>query len=388
MPKLKQNGLTTARVKSMVKPGVYADGGGLYIKVLDSGARRWLFRARLNGQPIARGLGGFPAVSLADARERAREFRKLVKAGTDPAVAKREKAKQVKGIPTVREVALQVWELRRGGWSQQHVGEWWRSMETHVLSQIGGIPISRVASADVLAVLEPIWNTKRETASRMKQRLEVVMDYAVAHGHRADNPVSAVKRALPTKRPPKSHFEALAYVDIPEAVAAIREFGNRVTTLALKFVVLTAARSGEVRGMVWDEVDLDAATWEIPAPRMKSRRAHRVPLSGQAVTVLTEAGELTGRSGLVFPSARTGRRALTPQALSRVLARAGINATVHGMRSSFRDWAAEQSGASWAVCETALAHSVGNGVEQAYMRSDLFDKRRELMQAWANYVAG
>ena len=388
MPKMKQSGLTTAQVKSMVKPGVYADGGGLYLKVLDTGARRWVYRGRLNGQPVARGLGGFPGVSLADAREKARGYRQMVRDGIDPAAAKRDRAKVAKGIPTVKDVALAVWELRRSEWTQQHTREWWQSLETHAFPQIGGMAVNEVSAADVLAVLEPMWNTKRETATRVRQRIEAVMDYAVASGHRADNPVSATRRALPTKRPAKAHFEALPYAELPEALNTIRTTGNRITSLAVEFGVLTAARSGEVRGATWGEIDLDAAVWEIPGPRMKARRSHRVPLSGPAVAVLEEAGELTGRSGLVFPSARSGKSPLTPQALSRVLARGEIGGTIHGMRSSFRDWAAEQSGAPWAVCEAALAHTLGSSTEQAYMRSDMFDQRRALMQAWGNYIVG
>ena len=387
MPKVKQNGLTTARVKSVVKPGVYSDGGGLYLKVLDGGARRWVFRGRLNGQAVARGLGGFPGVSLADAREKAREYRQTMRDGVDPAEAKRDRAKVAKGIPTVKDVAASVWELRRSEWTQQHTREWWQSLETHAFPQIGGMAVNEVSAADVLAVLEPIWNSRRETATRVRQRIEAVMDYAVASGHRADNPVSATRRALPAKRPAKAHFEALPYAELPEALNIIRTTGNRITSLAVEFVVLTAARSGEVRGATWSEIDLDAAVWEIPGPRMKARRPHRVPLSAQAIAVLEEAGELTGRSGLVFPSARSGKSPLTPQALSRVLARGEIRGTVHGMRAAFRNWAAEQSGAPWAVCESALAHSIGSSTEQAYMRSDLFDKRQELMQAWAEYIA-
>ena len=389
MPRLRQNGLTTAQVKSMVKPGVYADGGGLYIKVLDTGARRWVYRGRLNGKAIGRGLGGFPAVGLADAREKAREYRQMVREGVDPAAAKRDRARSAKGIPTVRSVALAVWELRRPEWTQQHTREWWQSLETHAFPQIGGMAVSEVTAADVLAVLTPIWNTKRETASRIKQRLEAVVDYAVASGHRLDNPVAAVKRALPSKRPAKAHFEALPYRQLPEALSIIRTTGNRITSLAIEFAILTAARSGEVRGATWGEIDLDAAVWEIPAERMKARKVHRIPLSAQAVTVLVEAGELTGHSGLVvFPSSRNGGAPLSQQALGRVLARAGITATLHGFRSSFRDWAAEQSGAPWAVCEAALAHSVGSSVETAYHRSDHLESRRALMEAWANYVAG
>ena len=387
MPRVKQNGLTTAWVKSMVKPGVYADGGGLYLKVLGSGARRWMYRGRLNGQPVARGLGGFPAVGLADAREKAREYRQMVRDGVDPAAAKRDRAKVVKGIPTVKDVALAVWKLRRNEWTQQHTREWWQSLETHAFPRIGGMAVNELTAADVLAVLEPIWNSRRETATRIKQRLEAIMDYGVAAGHCPTNPVAAVKRALPSKRPAQAHFEALPYSELPEALNTIRTTGNRVTSLAVEFTILTAARSGETRGATWDEIDLDAAVWEIPAERMKARRPHRVPLSAQAIAVLEEAGELTGRSGLVFPSARSGKSPLTPQALSRVLARGEIRGTVHGMRAAFRNWAAEQSGAPWAVCESALAHSIGSSTEQAYMRSDLFDKRQELMQAWAEYIA-
>ncbi len=274
------------------------------------------------------------------------------------------------------------------GWGSRHSYEWWRSLETHAFPRIGAMPVSEVTSADVLAVLEPIWGSKRETAGRVKQRLEATMDYAIAARHRSDNPVLALKRALPSKRPPQEHFKALPYGELPEALTAIRKTRGRVVVLAVEFLVLTATRSGEVRGMVWDEVDLNSRTWEIPAIKMKARRPHRVPLSDQAIAVLVEAGELTGRSGLVFPSKHDSAGPMTPQVVARVLERANIQATIHGMRSAFRDWAAEQSGASWAVCETALAHSVGSSTEQAYMRSDLFEQRRVLMEQWGAFCAG
>ena len=206
------------------------------------------------------------------------------------------------------------------------------------IPQIGGMAVNELTAADVLAVLEPIWNSRRETATRIKQRLEAIMDYGVAAGHCPTNPVAAVKRALPSKRPAQAHFEALPYSELPEALNTIRTTGNRITSLAVEFTILTGARSGETRGATWDEIDLDAAVWEIPAERMKARRPHRVPLSAQAIAVLEEAGELTGRAGLVFPSARSGKSPLTPQALSRVLARGEIGGTIHGMRSTFRDW--------------------------------------------------
>ena len=387
MPKMKQTGLTTAQCKGVVKAGLYADGAGLYLKV-DGSSRRWVFRGRLNGKPIARGLGSFPAVGLGDAREKARECRRAVKDGVDPAAAKRDRARAAKATPTVQDVAASVWELRRPGWTNsKHAHEWWTSLETHAFPRIGGMAVNEVTGADVLAVLQPIWNSRRETASRVKQRLEVVMDYAVAMQYRLDNPVAAVKRALPSKRPAKAHYEALPYAELPAAVTAVRATGSRVTSLAVEFVVLTAARSGEVRGMTWDEVNLDDAIWEIPSSRMKARRGHRAPLSAQALAVLQEAGTLTGRSGLVFPSPRTGTEPLSQQLLGRLLERAVVGGTVHGFRSSFRDWAAEQSGAPWAVCESALAHSVGNQTEQAYARTDYLDARRSLMQAWADHVS-
>ena len=386
MPKTRSNGLSAAGIKAISKPGLYGDGGGLYLKI-DGQSRRWVFRGRLDKKAIARGLGSYPGVSLADARERAREYRQLVRDGIDPREEARARAKAAKDVPAVQDVAASVWELRRGEWGSRHSYEWWKSLETHAFPRIGAMPVSEVTSADILGVVEPIWNSKRETATRVKQRLEVILDYAVAARHRTDNPVLALRRALPSKRPPQEHFRALPYSELPEALAAIRKTRGRVVALAAEFLVLTAARSGEVRGMVWDEIDLNSRTWEIPAIKMKARRPHRVPLSDQAVAVLEEAGGLTGRSGLVFPSKNDSAGTMTPQAVTRVLERANIEATVHGFRSSFRDWAAECSGAPWAVCETALAHSVGNQTERSYARTDYLEQRRELMQAWADYVS-
>ena len=187
----------------------------------------------------------------------------------------------------------------------------------------------------------------------------------------------------PTK---KAHFEALPYAELPATMDTIRQSGSAITRLAVEFLIFMAAMSGEVRGAAWDETDLDARVWEISADRMKARRSHRVPLSDQVVWVLEEARELTSGRGLLFPSVRTGRQTMTAQALSRVLRRQGVNATIHGFRSSFRDWAADQSGASWAVCESALAHATGTSTEQAYHRSDYLDARRTLMQIWGDYV--
>ena len=389
MPRIRRAVLTAARIPAL-RPGTHSDGRGLYLRVTTSGSRRWFLRLRVNGKAVARGLGGYPKVGLTDARAKAAEVLRAIRKGEDPAAAKKKAKETAKkaNIPTFSQAALAKWELNRPGWSsEQHAREWLRSLEVHSFPTLGEKLVSEISAADVMAVLEPIWNSRHETATRVKQRIETVMDYTVAKGFRGDNPCAGVKRALPTKRPTKkAHFEALPYAELPAAIDTIRQSGNAITRLAVEFLIFVAARSGEVRGATWDEIDLDARVWEIPADRMKARRSHRVPLSDQAMRVLEEARERTSGRGFLFPSVRTGRQPMTPQALSRVLQRQGVNATIHGFRSSFRDWAAEQSGASWAVCESALAHATGTSTEQAYHRSDYLDARRTLMQSWGDYV--
>jgi integrase len=250
--------------------------------------------------------------------------------------------------------------------------------------------VDDVASGDVLKVLTPIWTDKPETASRVRQRMETVFDWVVAQGWRADNPAGkAVLRALPRHSRVKNHFEALNYSKVPEAVARVRECNaDLVTRLSFEFLVLTATRSGEVRLASWSEIDEESRTWTIPAERMKARREHRVPLSSRARGILLEVKELEGQEGgLIFPGGRQGRP-LSNMTHLLVLRRLEIPAVPHGFRSSFRDWVIEQTNVPWAVGEAALAHNLGNSTETAYARSDLFDKRRELMEAWAAFVVG
>ena len=291
-------------------------------------------------------------------------------------------------IPTFADVAATVIELRRPTWSNpKHAAQWSATLATYAFPMIGDKPVDSITAADVLAVLTSIWTAKPETASRVRQRMETVFDFAVTGGHRLDNPAGrALLKVLPSTKRFKEHHAALNYCDVAAAVRKVRlSTAHPLTRLAFEFLVLTASRSGEVRGAEWSEIDWQSATWTIPASRMKARREHRVPLSDKAMEILRDAFELTDGQGMIFPAKRSGK-ALTDMTLTVLMRRLDIPATVHGFRSGFRDWAAEKSGASWAVCESALAHNVGNSTEAAYMRSDLLEQRRELLAAWGAYL--
>ena len=281
-------------------------------------------------------------------------------------------------------------ELHRPTWSNsKHAAQWRSTLETYAFPLIGDKAVDAVTSADAMEVLTPIWTTKPETASRVRQRMETVMDWAVAQDYRPDNPAGrSLLKVLPKTQRLKEHHRALPYAEVPGVVRRVREStAGQSTKLSFEFLVLTAARSGEVRGAEWDEIDWGSATWEVPAARMKARRPHRVPLSGRALEILREALELDDGLRLVFPAARGGRPA-SAMTFTALLRRLEIPAVPHGFRSSFRDWVIEQTSTPWAVAEAALAHNVGNSTEAAYMRSDLFDRRRSLMDAWAAYVSG
>ena len=381
MPKVLDKALNAKTIAAITKPGTYADGGGLSLRIDAKGYRRWIWRGQVSGKAIVRGLGGYPAVPLVEARKAAIKVREDAKA---VALRASEAA-----IPTFAQAADKVIELRRPTWTnQRHAAQWQYTLNFYAVPALGGKAVDEVTTADVLDVLEPIWTDKTETATRLRQRLETVFDWCMGHGYRQDNPAGKhILKMLPNTKRMKAHHRALLYPEVP---AAFHRVGNcrayECTKFAFKLLVLTAVRSGEVRGADWSEIDWETATWTIPAERMKADKEHRIPLSTQAMAVLRDAWGISGPEGLIFPAPRT-RLALSDMALTQLLRRLEIPSTIHGFRSSFRDWAAEQSGASWAVCESALAHTVGNSVEAAYMRSDLFDKRQQLMQAWADYVA-
>ena len=380
--------------KALKLPGRYGDGGGLYLYIAPSGSKSWVQRIVVHGRRRDIGLGSYPSVSLTAARDHAHRNRMAVAEGRDPVAEKREARESacrlVPPVPTFAEAAFRVIELRRPTWSNpKHAAQWQSTLETYAFPLIGHKGVDAITSADVMEVLVPIWTCKPETASRVRQRMETVMDWAVTQEYRLDNPAGrSLLRVLPGTQRLKTHHKALSHAQVPAAVAQVREStADPSTKLAFEFLVLTASRSGEVRGAEWAEVDWEAATWEIPASRMKARRPHRTPLTGRSMEILREALELDDGQGLVFPGMRRGKP-LSEMVFTALLRRLGIPAVPHGFRTSFRSWVAECTATPWPVGEAALAHNIGNSTEAAYMRSDLFDQRRALMNAWAEYVIG
>lgn len=385
--------LTALTAKALTKPGRHGDGDGLYLNVAPSGSKSWVQRIVVNGRRRDIGLGPYPAVSLARARSFAYENRSAVAEGRDPIAERREEREAVlrpaPSVPTFAEAAHRVIELRRPTWSNpKHAAQWQSTLQAYAFPLIGNKAVDAITAADVMDVLTPVWTVKPETASRVRQRMETVMDWVVAQGHRLDNPAGrSLLKVLPKTQRLKEHHRALPYAQVPEAVRKVRESTAIVSTkLAFEFLVLTASRSGEVRTADWSEVDWASATWEVPATRMKTRRSHRVPLSDRNMEILRQAWDLGDGQGLIFPGTRGGRPA-SVMVFTVLLRRLEIPAVPHGFRTSFRNWVAECTSAPWAVGEAALAHNVGNSTEAAYMRSDLFDQRRVLMDQWAAYVA-
>ena len=378
--------LTAAKVKAVTEPGRYGDGAGLYLYVAPSGSKSWVQRIMVNGRRRDIGLGGYPTVGLAEARNHAAANRIIVADGRDPVAEKRRPPK-----PTFKEAAHQVHQANLPRWrNAKHAAAWIRTMERFAFPSFGNMPVDQVTRADVLAVLEPIWGRLPETARRVRQRIRTTMRWALAHGYVEYNVAGeAIEGALPAMPKVKDNLRALPYREVSEALRIVRE--SRASTaarLCLEFTVLTAARSGEARGALWSEINLDQAVWTVPAARMKGGLQHRVPLSTAALDVLTGAMEIRDGSDLVFPSPRSAGKPLSDMTLTKVLRDTGLAhlATVHGFRSTFRDWASENTSASHAAMELSLAHRVGSAVEQAYARSDLLEQRRELMEAWGEFA--
>ena len=350
-----------------------------------SGARSWVQRLLIRGRRRELGLGGFPLVSLAEARAKAFANRKLAREGGDPLTGR----VRTEGIPTFAVAAERVWNDKSAGWRHSgHSHDWLSSLTRHVLPHIGDIPVRDVTSADILDTLRRIWHVRPETARRILQRIHSVMEWAIAMHLRDDNPCDRLGKVLGPQQDLVQHMRALPHAEVSAAIKAVHASGaTPAVKLAFEFLVLTAARSGEVRGARWAEIDLPARVWTIPAKRMKSRRDHRVPLCGRAMEILKAARKLGGRcSPLVFPS--QGGKPISITRLPRILQSVKVAAVPHGFRSSFRDWAAEETNYPREVVEVALAHVVGNQTEAAYARSDLFERRRRLMDEWTDYLAG
>ena len=373
--------LTATQVKAFKEPGRYGDGQGLYLNIAPRGSKNWVQRIVIHGKRRELGLGGYPAVSLAEAREKALEIKRKVAAGVDPTA-------RIEGpvMPTFAEAARSTHEANRPRWrNNRHTGAWIATLEKYAFPVLGNMPVDQIQQADVLGVLKPIWGEKQETARRVRQRMSTTFKWAMAHGFIERNPAGeAIDGALPPMPKLKAHHKALPYQDVPAAIETIAESKASLSAkLCFEFTVLTAARSGEARGAEWKEIDLDLTEWRLPANRNKSGKEHRMPLSEAALDVLGRASALKDDTGLVFPS--VNGKTLSDSTLSKLVRENGIQGVPHGFRSSFRDWAQENTSASWAAMELSLSHAVGSDVERAYLRSDLLEQRRMLMEDWGRY---
>lgn len=383
--------LTSSRQVETFGPGFYSNGGNLYLRVRDTGARSWVFRYKAAGKVIEIGLGGTSDRSFAEARALAAKMRTEIIDGRDPAALVRVKRDLT--IKTFKDCALALIESKRMGWrNAKHAQQWGNTLEQYAYPTIGDKAPAEVTLADVKAILLPMWATKTETATRLRQRIEAVLDYAAVHDddHGRSNPArwkGVLDKVLPKpgKVTKREHHAAAPYADVPAIMAALRR-KEHMSAYCLRFTILTAARSGEARGAVWSEIDLDAAVFTIPADRMKADREHKVPLCDEAVSILKTMKEWRQKDcELVFPGTRGGL--LSDVAINKTLHSIDPDITVHGFRSSFRDWGAETTAFPSAVLELALAHVNKDRVEAAYQRSDLFQRRTELMAAWGKYCA-
>ena len=382
-------------VSRLREPGLHAVGGvsGLYLQVTSSGARSWILRATVGGKRRDMGLGGFPDVTLAFAREKAREARSKIEQGLDP-ILERERAlsllraEQAKSM-TFEAACQALIDAKSDEWrNPKHRAQWAASLATYAYPTIGKLQVGDVGQAHILSILQPIWKEKTETATRLRGRIEQVLDWARVRGFReGENPArwrGHLDKLLPapTKIAKVVHHKALPIDAMPGFMAQLRQ-RKGLSARALEFLVLAAARSGEVRGATWQEIDMEAAVWTVPAERMKAQKEHRVPLSPQALALLAGMPRVEGND-LVFPAPRGGQ--LSDMTLTNLMRRMELEAVPHGMRSTFRDWAAERTHFPREVAEMALAHTIGNAVEAAYRRGDLFTKRAEMMAAWSVFL--
>jgi integrase len=377
--------LNPLQVRNIKEPGRYSDGDGLLLEVRPGGSKSWIARLQSNGKRRDYGLGSLKDVSLTEARDKARDYRKQLRAGIDPLAAKR---KALGNIPTFREAAKAVHAEHKASWRNgKHGAQWLATLSSYVFPKFGDLRIDQIDTGQVRDALAEFWLTKPETARRVRQRIGTVLDYAHGKGWR-EHPfgMGAVNKALPRQPRKTGRFEAMPYARVPEFLRALKE---RVSMgrLALEAAILTAARSGEVRGARWSEIDLHAATWTIPAERMKAGKEHIVPLSPAGVDVFKRAAALRiEASDLVFHGSKRGQP-LSDMTLLKVLRDANEPFTVHGFRSAFRDWVADQTNYPGEVAEAALAHAIPNAVEAAYRRTTFMEKRRKLMDAWAAYCS-
>ena len=378
--------LSATRAKALRNPGRYSDGNGLHLFISKKGAKSWVHRITIDGRRRDIGLGGYPTVSLAQARKRATDNREAIGEGRDPVAEKRKPAK-----PTFSDAAHAVHEANKPRWRNgSHTRAWIQTLQRHAFLKIGDKPIDTITRSDVLAVLAPIWAARPETARRVRQRMRTIFKWAMANELIETNPAGeAIDGALPSMPKIKAHLRALPYEEVGSALKTFEASqASPAAKCCLRLLVFTAARYGEARRAAWEEIDLEGTTWTILAARMKAGVEHRVPLSNQALEALTLAQQLEDGSGLCFPSPLRPGHMHSNMTLTKTLRVTGLadRAMVHGFRTSFRTWTMEQTDAPWAVGEAAPAHQLGGSVEQAYARSDLFERRRVHMQQWADYL--
>jgi integrase len=396
MPKIAKE-LTALAVSKLRRTGLHAVGGaaGLGLKVMPSGSRAWVLRTVVAGKRREYGLGGFPTVTLASARERAKAMLDQLFEGIDPAETKKQSksalAAQRARAVNFKSLAEQYIAQHEASWKNaKHAAQWTSTLKAYAFPVCGHMVASDINTATVLRILEPLWLKKTETASRLRGRVEAVLDYAAAKGLReGPNPArwkGNLALTLPAKRKvsPVEHHPAIPVQDMPKFFKSLQQ-REGTAARALEFLILTAARSGEVRGAQWSEIDLNKKIWTVPAERMKAKREHRVPLSTQAITLLKSL-ESKNAGALIFPGSKPTAK-LSDMALTVLMRRMEINAVPHGLRSSFRDWVGEETGHPREVAEMALAHIVANATEGSYARGDLFEKRKLMMQDWATYLA-
>ena len=376
----------TSLAKLRKAPGRYSDGGGLFLVVGDNGSASWLVRMQKSGRRRDFGLGSLDKVSLSDARKARDVVRGQFEAGLDPVVER----KKADGVPTFRVAAATVHKAQRKAWSEgKHQSQWINTLTTYAFPVIGDLPVNKIDQRAILDVLLPIWIEKNETARRVRQRIGAVLDWAFVKGYReTEAPMRALTKGLPRVTAARGHHEAMAYADVAGFMARLRAGEDTMGRLALEALVLTAARSGEVRGATWDEVDLEAGLWSIPAARMKRKKPHVIPLPPAVVAVFKRALALqTGDATMVFPGLVRGRP-ISDATMAKVLKVMGETAKPHGFRSSFKDWAGEVAGFPNELSEAALAHAITNKAEAAYRRGDMLERRRVMMAAWADYCDG
>ncbi len=380
------NKLTAMTVKKLSKPGKYADGNNLYLQIDISGARRWILRLTVGHRRRDMGLGSTMIVSLEEARQLARLYRGIAKSGGDPFL-ERQKERGFK--VTFAYCAQKVHELNKPTWkNEKFAHQWYSSLENHVLPKIGELPVSQITSSDILGVLSPIWNTRTDTARKLKQRIRLIIKWARAKGYfQGDDPVELAEQALPRKKRSNNHHKSLSYKDVPDLIVKIKESKISLPTqLAIQFTILSACRTSEVLRASWDEIDMQNLIWTIPAKRMKTGKIHEVPISSGMKDILKDAKDKIGSPDYIFSSDQSGKELSNNTLLLAVQKRLGVDTTIHGMRSSFKDWASETTNFANEVSEMALAHVIPNKTEAAYRRGNLMDKRRHLMQMWSDFI--